>query len=180
MPKTKGAKHTTKQQQAEILALKNVQNLPTREIGKKVGVSHATVVNIKPATVSPEVLELAKQYERDLHILLRAGTFKAVRHTVKNVENLTADKSAKVAETLFNMGRVLDDKPTTKQPQQTETDWAKRLYEILTTQTETFTDEHGNTIEVRLSPAEAVRTVLSRFPDAELDFIEGEIVENEE
>lgn len=98
MARKKGAKDITPRKKARILALKNVQELTAMEIARQEGVCRNSVIAVRLDNVSPEVIRMAEEYERDLIIYARATALKAQKLAYERLDELNALQSTVVAE----------------------------------------------------------------------------------
>lgn len=127
MARTQGTVNLDDKKRAVILAKKNVQLSTHGVIARQEKVSRNTVVNITNEAVPPDVLELAKKYEKQFLAYAEANALKAMRRTYATIDDLTADKSAAVAEKMFNISQVSRNKPTAILQMQNERETANKL-----------------------------------------------------
>jgi len=159
MSRTLGKEDLTPRKKGLILAKANLREYTTRELGRQEGVSAMTVSNIiradKNGILPPEVYHYAKMFEPHLKTIADANTIKASLHTFNTIHELSADKAAKVAETMFNIGRVLRDKSTTNSANNQILDFVLSLIKNFS-----------------FDKLEALEAVRLEYPEADLNEIE--------
>jgi predicted transcriptional regulator len=178
---------TSSRKKGIIIAKADLQLLTTREIAEEENVTRQTVYNILKAhknnSLPPEVQEYAKKFESQFAAYADANALKASQRVFEDINNISADKASKVAETMFNIGQVVRGQATTRGGSDLEQAFRFALELIAL---ENFTKEVAIQAVADLFEGldvEALKRQLTREPEPELDSepgaIDAELTENE-
>lgn len=114
MPRTKGAKNLSKQEQAAILAQKNAQLCSQEKIADNFGVARRTVVGINESSVDEETLALSRKYQRELSTRIDRINDKILDSLEAQVDagEIPANHLSTIFGTLYDKQRLHNNQPT--------------------------------------------------------------------